>query len=552
MKRGLITIVFGVIFLSSSMLSVAKTSQNPVKYQSNDILRSVPILDYRKSTKSNVEFTFFNKGNLAHKDSSPFQQQPIGLPGCTWPRGTKNTYIYGMGICFGAKKFYNGDTFKLTHISYNPSNAGNWMNVGRIEDGDGIITNKRELYQVYFSDEFDKVTGDNKDPDGSVNWPLWKKDNSDLGKLGFYVFNEEDRRTTINPAGPAIISSQDVHCVFKDTDLFQYSGRTEQHSRDSGYPLRIQYEQTAYLYDNEMYKDMVIIRYKLINMSTDSLKDCWIGMISDDDLKIDGPDSGQVNDVAIPYNTDRTLNLTITWSGTNKGELGKGFGYIGNSLLESPAVDQNGYIRKDKQFYTPEEQLGLKTNILFSIGKDGEIMNNLYNNLSSEQRSINIENEDLRLLQATGPFNMNPNDTAICAFMINFASPADGGEATGGFSDIQTLITNVRNGRDLYYKNHLISNAEDNNPPNNNFIINKCYPNPASDKINIEFNIPNDGFVFISLSDILGNQIAFENRFFSLGNNNLTINTSDLPSGSYIIKLNFLGKNISKLFNVIN
>jgi hypothetical protein len=272
-------------------------------------------------------------------------------------------------------------------------------------------------------------------------------------------------------------------------------------------------------------------------MSSDSLRDCWFGMVADNDLKVLGPDSGQVNDNALFYFADQTLNLAYTWSETNKGELGKGFGYIGHSLLESPAVNQNGYIRKDKQFYTPTEQLGLKTLKLFPLESDTIIFNHLYDNLSSENKSFSIENEDIRVLLSTGPFHLNPNDTAICAFMINFANTVSGGEADGSSTDAANLISNVLNGRDLYYNKHLITKIEDENNTKQYLSINKLYPNPADDNINVEISIPNDGNVRIEIIDLLGNNIASYNLRSNVGVNNYAINIIDLQSGSYILKI---------------
>ncbi len=549
MKRGLITIVLAVLIVFSSLPLMSKTALNSIKFTEDEVQRTIQLIEYRTTTKSNVEFIISNLGWSAHKDSSG-----VGLPGCTWPRGSQNSYIYGQGICFAAKKIVGVDTNKLYHISYNPNNGKCWVVSGRIEDGNNMLFSKREKYQVYFSDEFDIVTGEPIDPNQSISWPLWKQDNSDLGKLGQFIYDDQERDLTTYSNGPAIISSQDAHCVFKDTDLSRYEN-SQDSLTNAGYPLKIQYEQTAYLFDDEAYKDMVILRYKIINMSTDSLRDCWFGMISDNDLKVIGPDSGQVNDVAVPYNADRTLNLSITWSYTNKGELGKGFGYIGNSLLESPAVDQNGNIRKDKSFYPPEEQLGLKTSILFNISADANIIKDLYNSLSSERRSINIENEDLRLLQSTGPFNMNPNDTAICAFMINFASPDDGGEATGLPSDIKTLITNVRNGRDLYYNKHLITKVEDDYKISGRPEINKLYPNPADNYLNLEVNMPNDGNAGIVLLDLIGNRIGSYNVLCQSGANGFSIPTTDFPSGTYILEISNLGNPVgnvcTKLFSIL-
>jgi hypothetical protein len=534
MKRGLITIVFAVLFIFSSLQIISKTATNSPKYTQEEIQRVIQLIEYRTTTKSNVEYIISNLGMVAHRDSSG-----TGLPGCTWPRGSQNSYIYGQGICFGAKKAVGADTNKLFHISYNPNNGKCWLVSGRIEDGTTMLFSKRTKYQVYFSDEFDKVTGEPLDPNESMNWPIWKRDNTDLGKLGLFVFDEQERDITTYSTGPAIISNQDVSCVFKDTDLTKYENSQDSLTK-AGYPLKIQYEQTTYLFDDEAYKDMVILKYKIINMSTDSLRDCWFGMVSDNDLKVLGPDSGQVNDDARFYSEDQSLNLAITWTETNKGELGKGFGYIGNSLLESPAVDQNGYIRKDKSFYTPAEQLGLKTLKLFPLESDTIIFNHLYDNLSSDNKSFMIENDDIRVLLATGPFHLNPNDTAICAFMINFANTVSGGEADGSTNDVGNLITNVRSGRDLYYNKHLITKVEDDSQIPGKFAINKLYPNPADNNINTEIKIPNDGIARIDILDLIGNRVGSYNVLCQGGINSFSINTMNFSSGTYFLKISNL------------
>src|SRR3989339_36350 len=233
-----------------------------------------------------------------------------------------------------------------------------------------------------------------------------------------------------------MISSQDINCVFKDTKLSVYEG-SQQALEAQGHPLTIQYELTTYLFDDEAYKDMVILRYKIINMSTDSLRDCWFGMVSDNE-------------------------------------------------------------------------------------------------------SFFIENEDIRVLMATGPFHLNPNDTAICAFMLNFANTVSGGEADGSNPDVANLLTSVNNGRDLYYNKHLITKIEDGNQTNQNLSINKLYPNPADNYLNIEFNIPNDGSAVIDILDLIGNRIGSFTVLCQSRANSFSINTMNFQSGTYFLKINNL------------
>ncbi len=544
MNRGLITVFISIIIVFSWTQLNASAKYNKPRKSGDDLQRIIQMIDYRETTRGNIDMYFSNIGKTAQRDSSG-----TSMPGCFWPRGSQNSYIFGQGICFAAKKVYNGDTSKLFHLAYNPNTSKCWTIAGRIEDGANMLFTKREKYQVYFSDDFDKVTGEPLDPNSTISWPLWKKDNSASGYFGVFVFDENTRDNTNYPLGPDIISSQDIHCVFKDTDLSYY-----EHSQDSltkaGYPLNIQYEMTAYFFDDDAYKDMAILRYKIINMSQDTLHDSWFGMVSDNDVKVAGADStGQTNDVAMRYINDPSLNLSVTYTYTDKGEEGKGFGYFGLSMLETPAVDNNGYLRKDKPSFTPGEQLNMKTFLLFPIGRDTSILNNLYDNISSEKLDINLDEGDLRLLLGTGPFNMLPSDTTVVAFMLNFASPANGGEADGSVADMKNLIDKVRAGRDFYYNQHLINNV--NETVNGNFSFIKIYPNPSSDFANVSFNIPSEGHVSFQLLNTIGQTVESLEKVCNPGVNNFYLNLADLTPGVYILKLGYMGLNKTQIFTVL-
>jgi len=62
------------------------------------------------------------------------------------------------------------------------------------------------------------------------------------------------------------------------------------------------------------------------------------------------------------YFWDTTLNLAYQWTNGDLGEEGKGFGYIGFDFMESPVVDENGFIVSRLANRLPKEgELGLKT-----------------------------------------------------------------------------------------------------------------------------------------------------------------------------------------------
>jgi hypothetical protein len=70
---------------------------------------------------------------------------------------------------------------------------------------------------------------------------------------------------------------------------------------------------------------------------------------------------------------------------------------------------------------------------------------------------------------------------------------------------------------------------------NNDLLI---FPNPAEDLVKIRYNIPNDGFVKISLYNVLGEKLAdVVNNYGLKGINNSDLNLSSIPSGVYSIKM---------------
>ncbi len=63
------------------------------------------------------------------------------------------------------------------------------------------------------------------------------------------------------------------------------------------------------------------------------------------------------------------------------------------------------------------------------------------------------------------------------------------------------------------------------------------YPNPASDKLNVEFEIRRVSDVNIKLHNLLGQTVFSTNKTFSSGQRKFQINVSDLETGIYMLEL---------------
>jgi len=75
------------------------------------------------------------------------------------------------------------------------------------------------------------------------------------------------------------------------------------------------------------------------------------------------------------------------------------------------------------------------------------------------------------------------------------------------------------------------------------------YPNPASDNINLTFNLQKTSNVFISVVDLTGKQV-FNSELYGLGDGkqNIPINISDLKAGTYLVFLKQNGRQEVKKF----
>lgn len=397
---------------------------------------------------SNLDFYSSNYGIL-------FLNIQAGSAGGIYPRGSGNRYLFGGGVWFGAQKFVPDDPNnpegpktkkKLSVISYNPNSGASWMAPGEITqpyaqsrvDQSAEAVNK---YRIYFSTDYNSFTGEPVDPidlqNNGVSWPIWDTDPNETfyvdRYLGNYVSDVNRRDRGSFPKGPAIVSGEDIVTIFKDTDLTRYEIGKGRAQRD-GYPLGIEVDQRIYSWGFGQYQNFIFIRYSIVNKSADTLLDCWMAPALDTDIGEAGNDRTKS---AIPEDQrdNDSLNLGVQWSEAEPTQ----YGYMGADFLESPAVDNRGFIRKDKKFYTGEEQLGMKTLVNWVIDIDPKTPEERYDFMARGTLDGDNGAGDKRFLMATGPFSMRPGDTARVVVAILIA-PGKAAVPTGEWEDLDSLI----------------------------------------------------------------------------------------------------------------
>jgi hypothetical protein len=455
-KLAVVAAVAGMILFPSSGTDARTRDKKKDKSQDQVLRAAQGVFDLQQNRVSDISFYNTNYGIFGLNITA-------NVGGGFWPRGSGNQYIFGGGVWFAALKLKEGETEprKLAMISYNPNSGNSWLSPGRISEGDARRDDLSLKNRVYFSTDF-TPDGVPAVKDDGPNWPIWDTEPNDTLKtnryFGTYIDDIEQRNKTTFPKGPAYISQEDIFTTFKDTDLSRYElGKSTAIER--GYPLRLQFEQTIYSWGFGDYKDFIFLKYVIINTSDDTLRECFMAPAMDMDIALGGPlaSDGAENDHTRFYQEDTTLNLAVQWSDGNKGESGQGFGYIGFDFLESPAVDAQSFIRKDKRFYEGYEQRGLHTFRNWTIDIDPTTDEQRYQFMSTGLKDGDLGAGDKRFLMSTGPFNMLPGDTARVVVGLIMANAAtDNGKKTtptGTEEDISELVRKDKFAQFVYDNN---------------------------------------------------------------------------------------------------
>ncbi|MDP4199024.1 MAG: hypothetical protein Q8922_13230 [Bacteroidota bacterium] len=416
---------------------------------------------------SNMSFYYTNSGMLFYAGNGNDE-------GLFWPRGSGDSYIFGGGIWFATKKQIQGKRRKLCDLGYNPNSGAGWYVEGEkaAVDGGGKTatdqTNYDSKYISYVSPRYDKTTG--KFISGSSTvvpppycaWPLW---DTATGKTLFRNFYFGDYISDVSmrdlatlqkikpTAKPAIVSEEDIVNLYTDAD----TKNNPEFREGQGYPFGIDVQEVVYSWSFGRYRDMVFVRYRIINSSSDSLLDCWIAPAFDVDLGTADGGAGNdfnsyvsdavattnanVSDLAQlrePYHTHPSaLNMayqyrTAPYKGQAHGMLGMSFlespvkGPNGNIIPNDDSAALNGYYGSKSLFQT--NQQGLVTFRAWNINNDPATQDLRYDFVSAGSRDVAAATaNDQRMCMGTGPFTLPPGqhvETTV-AFTVARVSPTD-------------------------------------------------------------------------------------------------------------------------------
>jgi hypothetical protein len=343
--------------------------------------------------------------------------------GCWWPIGTTHNYIYGAGSWFGTVDA-NGDT--MVTIGYGPHGGESEYAPGRIG---WIVSDPDAILWMY-----------------PTTWP--------------------PNTATLPMAPQTPKSHQDSWCVYNDGDIqYHIAGDTR--------PIGLEVYQTVYAWNLSTTQDIIFIRFECKNTTENTLTACYFGVCADNDI---GNESGtSANDrisgivgqwYVIDGDSTYIDNLGYQWQEVEEPGTPPWFpGTIGFDYLQSPwdlvpNADKDGdgildqYERDSAYFYnvigvmdslfdadldgTPDfrdpsqiPQLGMTAFKRFTLNLEPNVDFERYTTLAGYNFRTGVREpydtvppdpDDQRFLQCSGPFELEPESTAIVLVGIVFAN----------------------------------------------------------------------------------------------------------------------------------
>ena len=486
-------------------------------------------------------------------------------------------------------------TRKLCDIGYNPNNGtGNFIEgetsqYGHDPGTDGAGADAK--YISYVSPRYDPLTGifipgsSDVVPAPYYNWPVWDTSNSSSFLrnyyFGDYISDVTMRNATaLIAAGskptpkPAMVSEEDIVNLYSDADTTQDSAFVS----GQGYPLGIDVQEAIYSWSYGRYRDMIFVRYKVKNASTEPLFNCWIAPALDPDLDasvgsaandgnsyVNGTMGGSIADptslseLREPYRSDPSkLEMAVQWRNYNQPPNGKQYGWLGISMVESPVVDAFGNVIPNDDSaalhgYGPNSlfqnnQLGLVTMRDWVIQNDPQTDDLRYDFVASASHdTFNGAYGDQRMLIATGPFNLLPGKSAEATIVLTFAHVSDYNykQNFGALLLLTDFAHQVFGEIDSSTsggtKNYFVNNFQVTPPSSvsaaramNGLAIWEPFPNPFRTECTLTFSNATAGLISVAVCDAVGRRVqSFASREMAAGEHPITIDGTNLPAGMY-------------------
>jgi hypothetical protein len=227
-------------------------------------------------------------------------------------------------------------------------------------------------------------------------------------------------------------------------------------------------------------------------------------------------------------------NATYLGSGMNSSnpdqdELFKMRENFGGEYKNSIFGDYNGYGASIEGTYSPDDakdrllkgELVIQNNIWFNLGKDSLGMESWSEDYLRNPDNANVEDDPM----------LNGIDRGQNGLLD--PRPSTSGPAWVNLADYP-VVTAIES---PHFTNNVIPGT---------YSLRQNYPNPFNPSTMIEFSLPNNAFIDLSIFNILGQKVALINGMHKAGTYSVQFDAAHLASGWYIYRLQTESQVISR------
>jgi len=147
-----------------------------------------------------------------------------------------------------------------------------------------------------------------------------------------------------------------------------------------------------------------------------------------------------------------------------------------------------------------------------------------------------------------------PGGATSCMRITGTANPGDEGSYPITVSGLSwATVLGVPTSQPFtvdYYTIEVLNPTEIISFSGENLQVNQNSPNPFNYSSNIEYYLPQDGNVKISIYNVVGKEIKTESFWGRKGNNNYLLSATDFSNGVYFYSMTYTGQTITKRFVV--
>lgn len=433
------------------------------------------------------------------------------------PDGSGNTYIYGAGLWFGARKRVGDSVLPRVFITYDPNSGESWAT-----PGEGYVDRTTYSQPVLANAASHDPTTGAPVLEGGFNWPLWvvaPDTDPTMMDPGTFIGLQSDRVAGGSTLRPAYVANVDDQYVarYHDEDLARYS------SSESGFPLGLQIQENIFAQPGG-FDHTVILSYEIVNRSSDTLFDAVAGLVTDFDI---GAMSG--NDRSRFYSQRPDLRSAIAWTGAESG-VQTPFGLLVMTLLEAPMTVEGGVIDEAaRNAYRTQGEAGTYQTWTLETDPSGSAAR--YAFLTSGEKDADTRAGDLRGALASETFTMLPGDTAhfAVAYIVNRGRDA----ITGADPALEDRITNVINA----YYGLQFSGVRSRHGAEGALAL-AAAPNPARGQVTLRVDLASAGDASFEIVDQLGEGVmSGALGHLDAGRSYRSLDVAGLASGAYVVVL---------------